>query len=63
MSLLIKQFMGEEFDITKYDTLYPEGSIRDTRYDKGTFVKYGWAFIGDMKEDDPLLDNGGAGSS
>jgi len=59
MSLLIKQFMGEEFDITKYDTLYPEGSIRDTRYDKGTFVKYGWAFIGDMKEDDPLLDNGG----
>lgn len=51
--------MGEEFSATTYDTLYPEGSIRDTRYAKGTFVKFGWAFIGDMKEDDPLLDNGG----
>lgn len=59
MSDLMKQFMGEVFSIKDYYTLFPEGSIRDSRYEKGTFIKFVWSYIGNMKEDDPLLDNEG----
>lgn len=56
MSAIIKDFMGEPHDITKYYSTFPEGGYRDKRYLKGTFVKFGWLFIGDWKVDDERLE-------
>jgi len=54
-----KNFMGESFDINWYGAFFPANSKECTQFKNATFIKFAWEYIGDLKPDDPQLDNMG----
>ena len=56
MAALVREFMGTRYDISRYEKEFPE-EVRKRREPKAEFLRFEWMFIGNMKEDDPRLEN------
>lgn len=54
-----KTFMGNPVSLSDYHSIYKKGCKEFEQFNSATFRRFDWEYIGNLKSDDPRLDNEG----
>ena len=54
-----KTFMGKPVSLSDYHSIFKKGCKEFEQFNSATFMDFDWEYIGNLKPDDPQLDNEG----